>query len=453
MTLRTRLAIFVAVAVAIAIAGASYLSYTVARTQVRGEVDDALRDRGITLGPISDIQGRYGRGAGQGAAADPDDDFIRDDAIVQFLTPEGIIQLGRAAVVLPVADQDVAVLSGTTTSVLRDITVDDIHYRMLTRAVAPGIALQVARDLSEADAVLAGMRLRLLLFGGFGVALAAAAGWWVARRSMRPVAALTLAAEHVAETHELDAAIPVDRTDEIGRLATAFNDMLGALEEARASQRRLVADASHELRTPLTSLRTNVELLTRKGGVPVEERPALLADVSTELNELTHIVEELVDLSTLGREQEAPVSMDLADVVDRVVARSGRRGDVSIVADVEPTPLEGPPTAIARAVSNLVDNAVKWGAGGGTIEVTLQDRTLTVRDHGPGIDPDDIPHVFERFYRSPRARSMPGSGLGLSIVAAIVADLGGSVFAGAADGGGAAVGFTLPPQGTRAELS
>ncbi|MFH1104695.1 MAG: HAMP domain-containing sensor histidine kinase [Actinomycetota bacterium] len=445
MTLRTRLALFVAVAVAIAVAGVSYFAYAVARTQVLGEVDEALRMRGVGagLGQFLDVQGQSGSGQGQTGDA-PGGEFVRDDAVVQFITTDGIYQLGRAEVVLPVDDSDLAVLSGSTPSVLRDLTIDGVHYRMITRPFAPGVALQVARDLSEADSVLAGMRLRLLLLGGGGVALAAAAGWWVARRSMRPVAALTLAAEHVAETHQLDAAIPVDRNDEMGRLATAFNDMLGALEEARASQRRLVADASHELRTPLTSLRTNVELLARKGGVPEAERPAVLADVSTELGELTHIVEELVDLSTMGREQEPIVAMDLAEVVDRLVGRASRRGDVEISSTVEPTPVEAPPTAIARAVSNLIDNAVKWGGGRGPIEVTLAGRTLAVRDHGPGIDPDDVPHVFDRFYRSPTARAMPGSGLGLSIVADVVAGLGGTVFAGPADGGGARVGFTLP---------
>ena len=446
MTLRTRLALFVAIAVAIAIAGVSYFSYTVARAQVLGEVDEALRTRGVGLGlgPYLDLQGEPGRGQGQGSAGTADGELVRDDAVVQFLTPDGILQLGRAEVILPVEDSDLAVLAGAVPSVMRDVTIDDTHYRMITRPVGPGVAIQVARDLSEADTVLAGMRLRLLLFGAAGVALSAAAGWWIARRSLRPVAVLTLAAEHVAETHQLDAAIPVERNDEMGRLAGAFNDMLGALEESRASQRRLVADASHELRTPLTSLRTNIELLARKGGVPEAERPALLADLTTELGELTHIVEELVDLSTLGREQEAPVPLDLADVVGRIADRASRRGDLEIVQRLETTPLDAPPTAIARAVSNLIDNAAKWGGGKGPIEVTLEGRTLTVRDHGPGIDPDDAARVFDRFYRSPNARSMPGSGLGLSIVSAVVADLGGTVFAGGADGGGAAVGFSLP---------
>jgi len=445
MTLRTRLALFVGLAVAIAIAGVSYFSYTVARTQVLGEVDEALRSRGAGLGvgPFLDIQGQAGRGQTTQTGG-PGDELVRDDAIVQFLTTDGVLQLGRAQVMLPVTEADVAVLNGASPSELRTLTIDGTRYRMITRPIGTGVAIQVARDLTEADSVLAGMRLRLLLLGAAGVAIAAALGWWIARRSLRPVAALTLAAEHVAETHELDAAIPVERNDEMGRLAAAFNDMLEALEESRASQRRLVADASHELRTPLTSLRTNVELLTRTSGVPEAERPALLADVATELGELTHIVEELVDLSTLGREVEAPLPLDLADVVGRLAERASRRGDLEIVQTLEPTPVVAPPTAIARAVSNLIDNAAKWGAGKGPIEITLAGRTLTVRDHGPGISDDDAPHVFDRFYRSPGARAMPGSGLGLSIVSAVVADLGGRVFAGRADGGGAAVGFTLP---------
>ena len=447
MSLRTRLALFVAVAVAIAIAGVSYVSYAVAKAEVLGALDDSLRTRGIGAGltQFLDIQGQVGPGRG-GQGVGLGGEFIRDDAVVQFVTAERIVQLGRAQAVLPVDAPELAVLAGAAPSALRDVTVDGTHYRQYTRLVAPGVAIQVARDLSEADSILAGMRLRLLLLGLVGVALAGAAGWWVARRSMQPVAALTHAAEHVAETHDLNAAIPVDRQDEMGRLASAFNDMLGALEEARASQRRLVANASHELRTPLTSLRTNVELLARKGGIPDAEQPAVLADVTAELGELTHIVEELVELATLGREQEPPVALDLAEVVERIVARASRRGDVSIQHRTEPTPIHAPPTAVARAVSNLVDNAVKWGGSAGPIEVTLAGGTVTVRDHGPGIAPEDLPHVFDRFFRSPKARSMPGSGLGLAIVAAVVSDLGGTVFARPAEGGGAEVGFSLPPR-------
>jgi two-component system sensor histidine kinase MprB len=313
---------------------------------------------------------------------------------------------------------------------------------MLTRRVAPRAAMQVARDLSETDAILARLRTELMLLGLGGVVIAAGAGWWVARRSMRPVGDLTLAAERVAATHDLTASIPVDRDDEIGRLAASFNAMLAALEEARAGQQRLVADASHELRTPLTSLRTNIELVAR-GAIPEGELSGVLDDAKTELIELTNIVDELVDLATVGRHDEPKQRSDLAEIVHRVVERAQRRSGATITTSLEPTQIEMRVDGMTRAVSNLVDNALKWGGENGPVEIELQGRRLTVRDHGPGIDPGDRPRVFDRFYRASSARTKPGSGLGLSIVAAVVEDHGGTVFAGAPEGGGAEVGFTL----------
>ena len=193
---------------------------------------------------------------------------------------------------------------------------------------------------------------------------------------------------------------------------------------------------------PLTSLRTNIELLAR-GAIPADEIEVVLTDARSELVELSAIVDELVDLAMVAQPDEAKEPIDLADIVRRVVERTTRRSRAEITTDLEPTPVEARMQAMTRAVGNLVDNAVKWGADAGPIEIGLRDRRLTVRDHGPGIDPDDRDRVFDRFYRSPAARTKPGSGLGLSIVAAVVSDHGGAVFAAEAEGGGAVVGFTI----------
>ncbi|HSM02883.1 MAG TPA: ATP-binding protein [Acidimicrobiia bacterium] len=450
MSLRTRITLLVATAVAIGVAVVSIAAYALARDGARGEVDEFLRRRGAAAGfvqvlDIEEINRRFpGRmpGGRQGQEPGPGRQLIEEDVVVQFVLPGAVLRVGDSDIALPVEDVDRDVAQGVRSEVLRDADVEGQSYRMLTTRVAPGVAMQVARDLGETATFLAGLRTRLILLGLAGVLLAASAGWWVARRAMQPVAALTEAAENVSETHDLRASIPVDRDDEIGRLAMAFNAMLAGLEEARASQRRLVADASHELRTPLTALRTNIELVAR-GAIPGDELPGVLEDARAELIELSTIVDELVELAMVGRSDEPMEPIDLADLVTRVVDRARRRATTDITMNLEATPIEARVGAMSRAIGNLVDNAVKWGGDAGPIDVELLGRRLAVRDRGPGIAAEDRPRVFDRFYRSSSARTTPGSGLGLSIVAAVVADHGGTVFADEAEGGGAVVGFRL----------
>ncbi len=308
-----------------------------------------------------------------------------------------------------------------------------------------GGALQLARGMSEVDGTLRSFVLILLLMSMVGVGLAAVAGLLVARGALRPVQRLTDAAEHVARTQELDAAIEVDRGDELGRLATSFNSMLQALGASREQQRRLVADASHELRTPLTSLRTNVEVLARGTDLAPAERESLLADLTGELEELSALVAELVELATESQvSAEDPQDVRLDEIATGVVERARRRTAQTIELSVEPSLVSGRPTGLERAIRNLVDNACKWNPVGEPIEVVVRGTRVEVRDRGPGIDEADRPHVFDRFYRSDAARSMSGSGLGLAIVRQVVEAHGGTVFAEEAEGGGALVGFELP---------
>ncbi|MEA3511915.1 MAG: HAMP domain-containing sensor histidine kinase, partial [Actinomycetota bacterium] len=240
------------------------------------------------------------------------------------------------------------------------------------------------------------------------------------------------------------ARIEVGTNDEVGRLARNFNAMLAALEESRAQQQRLVRDAGHELRTPLTALRTNIELLGRTRNLSDEQRLELITAAEAEVKDLSVLVGEVVDVAS-DRYIEGPIEeLFLDDIVGHSVERAARRTTVDIDVDSVRSPVSGRSVALARAVDNLLDNALKWGSDGERIEVVVADGRVSVRDHGPGIEETDRDHVFDRFYRSPSARSMPGSGLGLSIVKQIVEAHGGTVFAQPADGGGAIVGFEIP---------
>jgi two-component system sensor histidine kinase MprB len=285
--------------------------------------------------------------------------------------------------------------------------------------------------------------------GSIGVVFSAAAGLVLARAGVRPVERLTAAAEHVARTGELEP-IDVHGNDELGRLAVTFNAMLAALEISRTRQRQLVADAGHELRTPLTSLRTNLDLLAQSEAspdrsLPKEDRDALLADVRAQAEELSGLVADLVELARDDAPSAGPEAVDFSAVVERAVERVRRRA-VGVRFDValQPWTVYGESAQLERAVTNVLDNAVKWSPADGRVSVRLNHGRLDVADSGPGIAEADLPHVFDRFYRSPTARAMPGSGLGLSIVRQAAERHGGSVSIGRAAGGGALVVLELP---------
>lgn len=447
MSLRARLAAFMAVTVGVTVALVAVYAYRSASSEALAEVDRSLLGR-VPIGGFEvpstgpgPGQGPGGQGGGGGRRQDLAS-LISDDVLAQLLLPDGIVViLGDSEVPLPVTGADLVIARGDGEDFLRTITFDDRTYRMITRPLpqARG-AVQIARDLTETEAILDGLRTRLLLFGLAGAAVAALAGWLLAGRAVRPVRDLTGAAEQVAATGALDAAIPVRRSDEVGRLATAFNEMLARLETSRAAQQRLVADASHELRTPLTSVRTNIELLAR-GGVPEAERAGMLQDLRAEVVELGDLVSELVDLATVGRDDETAMAVDLADLAETAVTRARRRAGQPFVLEIGPVPATVRRGAVTRAFSNLVDNAVKWSPPDGEITVRLDGAGFTVEDRGPGFDPADLPQVFQRFYRAAAARSLPGSGLGLAIVAAVAEDHGWTVFAENRTDGGARVGM------------
>ena len=324
------------------------------------------------------------------------------------------------------------------------LDVGDESLRVHTIGLANG-ALQVGRSLDEVDSVLSDLRQRTLLLVVLVSIAAAFVGWLIAGTVAAPIRRLTGAAEDVGSSGRLDVEVPGTGTDEVGRLGSAFRNMLSALAVSRAEQHRLVQDAGHELRTPLTSLKTNLSVLRRHPEMSAEMRDGVLDDLDAEVGELTELVNELVAVASGELDEQPNERIELPALAEEVAERVGRRRSRDIVVDIRSrAAVDAPRPTLDRAITNLVDNACKFDTTGGPIEVVVDGGSLTVLDRGPGIEHGDEQRIFDRFHRSESARSLPGSGLGLSIVRDVVTRAGGTVSAARRDGGGAAIGFTLP---------
>jgi two-component system sensor histidine kinase MprB len=444
MSLRVRLAlVFAGVAVLVAVCMGA-ISYAVASERLQREADQALAE---AVAPYL-MALREGRPVTEDRRGRPGRDDRFSQYPIQLVQPDGTtVALAGPAVALPVDAQDLALAqSDQEVQRYRTDAAAGVPVRMVTASSGNAAgAVQAARDFSESRAVLRSLAVTLSLIG-FGVAvLAALGGWLLARQMTGRLVALTDAAETVGQTGRLDVSVPGAGRDEVGRLAAAFNGMLARLSASRDQQHRLVQDVGHELRTPLTSLRTNVELLRQFDMLPPMDRQRVLADLAGETGELTMLVNEVIDLGTDAPLNPEPVPVPLAAVVGRAVARARRRTAREVLLQADDSVVLGNAAAVERAVWNLLDNAVKF-APEGPIEVTVEQGALLVADHGPGIPPQDLPHVFDRFYRATAARSRPGSGLGLSIVAEVARTHGGSVAAGPRSDGtpGAVLRLTLP---------
>jgi two-component system, OmpR family, sensor histidine kinase MprB len=295
----------------------------------------------------------------------------------------------------------------------------------------------VARPLTEVEHELSNLLLILALIGGGGIVLAALLGTIVARTALAPIARFTRRTETLTGSLDLSKRLEVEGRDELARLAESFNATLDALERSVQAQRHLIADASHELRTPISSLRANIQTLGEAERLPEADQEALRRDIVEELDELTALVGDVLELARGAAAQSAPDDVRLDELVQSAVARARRRGELRYALSIEPTTVSGQADRIARAVSNLVDNARKWSPPGGPVEISLKDAVLEVRDHGPGFEEADLPFVFDRFYRAADARKLSGSGLGLAIVRQAAESCGGFVEARNADGGGA----------------
>ena len=434
MSFRTRLALVAAAAVGLAVVTASVVVFVVVHNELLGEVDRTLSSRAqeIANGPQPHIDGGYLDIPGP--PADLQSDFV------QAVPVSGSPYVQRGATFsLPVSKRDRETAKGEHGAYFSDKHYEDAEFRVLTLTASP-FAIQIARPLTEVNRTLHRITLFLILIAAGGIGVAAALGLLVSRAALTPVRRLTATTEAVTETRDLSQRIESTGQDELGRLATSFNTMLGALEDASRAQRQLVADASHELRTPLTSLRTNIEVLARANELEPEDRERLLEDVVEQIEEMTALIGELIELAREARpdavvEPAQDVRLDLlaADAVERT--RRNRPG-VEFETDLEESLVHGAPSTLERAVANLLDNAAKWSPPGSPVEVAVRNGEVAVRDHGPGIAAEDLPYVFDRFYRSRAARGMPGSGLGLAIVKQVAESHGGSIVAEQPEDGG-----------------
>lgn len=450
LSLRARLGVLVATAVALAVVTVSAISWGITRADLYDQFDARLQSFAQLAAKASSPEEALSTLRSTTTKPGPD----RNNGLtVQFSSASGAVTGTAGALLeLPPPPPEAPFSISRASNVHR---VGGDRFRMWTAPRADGGTVQVAQDSEDVEDSLARLGFWLLVVSAAGVLGATVVGRAIARSALQPVDELSSAAENVARTQELSAAIDVTASGEIGRLATSFNAMLTALSRSRDEQRRLVEDAGHELRTPLTSLRNNIELLIHAEANPgrqlsADDRSRLLADLDTQAVELTALIGELVDLSTGERPSEAEEHLALADVVTAAVERTRSRWpNVTFDAELAEADVLARPAALERAVLNVLDNAAKWSPPAGRVQVTMSVRGDSVRvrvdDEGPGIPDADLPHVFERFYRADAARALPGSGLGLAIVEQVVTQHGGHASAARADTGGARFDLVFPP--------
>lgn len=448
MSLRTRVTVLAAACVAVAVALVSLGAFVTVRNNLYNQLATTLAQRVVDVAGSAQgqISGDMHVDTGPFQFSDIQFDIIDSSGKSHLVISNPDDLLPRQLV----GPDEKAVAAGRTQSSVRSTD----GYEVVAVQYTQGLALVASEPLAVDQRILKSLSLVLLLISAAGVLVAAVAGTLVARGGLRPVLRLTRATEHVATTGDLRP-IPVSGDDELARLTHSFNVMLGALAESREQQRRLVADAGHELRTPLTSLRTNLELLVeaRKPGAPTlsqEDESDLYRDVRGQLDELTTLIGDLVELARQDTPHIVHEPVDLVDVVERALDRARRRASgMTFDVALQPWTLLGDASALERAVLNLLDNAVKFSPPNGVIGVTLRplgDGTAVVEvtDQGSGIADEDLPRVFDRFYRSEEARTLPGSGLGLSIVMQAAQRHGGMAYAGRVPDGGALMAIRLP---------
>jgi two-component system sensor histidine kinase MprB len=485
VTLRARIAAVAGLAVAIAVLVAAVSLYVAVRSDLRSEVDKSLTQRALAFVPKASTGGPEPSESGSpppdglspndgsppADGSPPDRSSPSPDAsgpppeadgsgnggfpssvqpaplggpsgYVQFVSPDDAVHVPAGqgpSARIPLSPADRTIAHSGNGEVLSDRTIDGVRLRVLTRGTGQRGAVLVARPLTEVDNELSRLLLILAIVGVVGIAIAAALGALVARAALAPIVRFTRGAETLAGGLDLSQRLPDGGRDELARLAASFNATLDALERSVESQRNLVADAGHELRTPIASLRANIQVLADAERLSPEDQASLRADILSELDELTRLVGDVVELARSAEHKGVLDDISLEEIVRGAVERAQRRSDLPFQLDIEPTLIRGEAQRVDRAVSNLLDNACKWTPPGQPIEVHLREGLLTIRDHGPGFEETDLPHVFERFYRADRARKRPGSGLGLAIVRQAAEAHSGYVKAENAAGGGACV--------------
>jgi len=433
VTLGRRVVLATSAALGAVVVLLSVFAYFLVKHELYSRVDVTLRGRAAELAPSV----LAGRSSFRAIVAAPDE-------FVQMLPADGPSARPPYQVTeLPRGGRERAIATGSG-SLTETITIGGARTRLLTTHVGPGLALQLTRPLADDDATLSRLRLVLAIVAICAVLLSVALGGWIAEKALAPVRRLTRTAEDVARTRDLSVRLDEEGRDEVSRLGAAFNEMLVALDRSLTAQRRLVADASHEFRTPLTSIRANAELLER-GKVREDEQNEVARAVVDQVDELDGLVTDLIELALDGEAATQFEDVRLDEIVSAEVERMRRHAaGVQLQLTAEPCTVHGDAERLGRAVANVLGNALKWSADGGTVEVSVARGTVVVRDHGPGIDDADLPLVFERFYRSPAARGMAGSGLGLAIVRHVLEAHGGGAEAANAPDGGAVFTLRLP---------
>jgi two-component system sensor histidine kinase MprB len=446
MSLRRRLVLLSGLSVALAVVAAALVSYAAVRSELRGQVDDSLSAQARVIPPPKRLQRPRAR------LPRPPGRTTETIGYAQLLSRNGRVRALGGSPRIPVSASDTALARRGAGRRLVDLHANGTHLRVLTVGVRGGGAVQLARSLDSADAVLARLRLILALLVVGGVAVTALLARLVTRTVLAPLSQLEHAAEHITKTEDLGRRIPATGGDELGLLAARFNEMLDTLESSRSAlarsldaQRRLLADASHELRTPVTGLRTNLEILADGSAASPDERQRMLSDAVGQTEELSALITDVIELAR-GDEPAAlteEVRLDL--LVEEAVARArlfapGTRFETHVA----PTLVEGVPDRLSRAVNNLLDNAAKHSPRGATVDVGVRDGEVTVRDRGDGIPSAEVDHIFDRFYRGAAGRNRSGSGLGLAIVRQVATTHGGRVSVEHPADGGALFRLVLP---------
>ncbi len=454
MSISRRLALGAAAAVAVAVLGASVGAYFAVRSKLVGELDGTLTERVHVVQRLA--ENAY---ALFGAPISPlvhtltpppqlTDRFGGAQGIAQYVAPNGeVTALSESHARLPVNALTRQIAAGKAPPGFQNETVDALHLRVLTAPLRGGGAVEMARPLDEVESTLNGLILLLGAITAGGIALAAVLGGVLARTSLAPIRRFTARTEQIAAEHEhLGRRLPAGGDDELGRLARSYNSTLEALERSVDAQRQLVSDASHELRTPLASLKANLEVLLQRDRLSEADQQELTGDLVEQLDELTLLVEDVAELARNGEPVVRLQNVRLDEIVSEAVERASRHAtQVRFeLATNGPNVVRGEPERLGRAIRNLLENAAKWSPPHGTVHVFVKGSTLVVQDNGPGIDEADLPHVFERFYRAPTARSTSGSGLGLAIVKQVADAHGASVSAANAPSGGAVLSLSLP---------
>ena len=451
MKLRTRMAAVAGLAVALTVVALAVAIYGAARSTLRGQIDSALRDRAAQ---VQNARGHRDGPAGNPGGGDFDDGgpppnpFGDAAGKVQYVSPRGVVVSSTiSGTPLPVVARTRELAASGVGSYFSDAHVSGVHLRVLTVGLGARGVAQIARPLTEVDRAQRDLLVVLLVVGGIGILVAAALGFVVARAALAPVSRFTRRTEALTANPDLSQRLEIHGQDELARLARSFNATLDALERSAEAQRHLVADASHELRTPIASLRANIQVLQDADQLPEADRESLRADIIAELDELTALVGDVVELARGSKPSDVVDDVRIDQIVRALVERAERRAGDGVTFRVgrQPTVGSGAPEGISPAISNQHGNAPNLSPPRGQIEIDLVDGTLTVRDHGPGFEEADLPHVFDRFYRADNARGMPGSGLGLAIVRQAAEAHGGSVSAVNAAGGGALVTVSFGP--------